>query len=184
VKIIGHLVYEQDDDGRQLRVIQYTDYTAAQIRTLFRSADALSADWADPVTREELLARLELVGIRFADLADATGTPDADPLDLLCHLACQRPLRTRRERAEHLRRNRPDFFDQYSAAAREILDALLDQYTEHGPDEFQIQHALKNRTIAAHGNAMEIADLFGGPLAMRQTVNQLQALLYTDAGAS
>ncbi|WP_295388615.1 EcoAI/FtnUII family type I restriction enzme subunit R [uncultured Thiodictyon sp.] len=184
VKIIGHVVYELDGDGQQLRVIQYTDYTAAQIRTLFRSADALTADWADPVTRETLLARLELVGIRFADLADATGTPDADPLDLLCHLAFQRPLRTRRERAEHLRRQRPDFFDQHSAAARGILDTLLDQYMEHGPAEFQIPQALKHRTIAAHGNAMEIADLFGGPLAMRQSVNQLQALLYTDAGAS
>ena len=182
VKIIGHVVYELDGEGHQLRVIQYTDYTAAQLRTLFRTADALSADWADPVTRETLLARLELIGIRFADLAEATGTPDADPLDLLCHLAYQRPLRTRRERAEHLRRNRPDFFDQFSAAARGILDTLLEQYTEHGPGEFQIPQALKNPPFAAHGNAMEIADLFGGPLAMRQSVNQLQVLLYADVG--
>ncbi len=131
---------------------------------------------------EDLPARLEWVDIRFADLAEATDTPAADPLDLLCHLAFQRPLRTRRERAEHLRRNCPDFFDQHSAAARGILEALFDQYTDRGSDEFQIAHALKHRTIAAHGNAMEIADLFAGPLAMRQSVNQLQALLYADIG--
>jgi len=184
VTIIGHVVYEMDEDGRQLRVIQYTDYTAVQIRTLFRTAEALNAEWADPVSREDLLARLERVGIRFGDLADAVGTPDADPLDLLCHLAFQRPLRTRRERAEHLRRHCPDFFDQHSVAARGILEALLDQYTDHGPDEFQIAHALKHRTIAAQGNAMEIADLFGGPLAMRQSVNRLQALLYADVGGA
>jgi len=114
------------------------------------------------------------------DLADAAGAPEADPLDLLCHLAFQRPLRTRRERAEHLRRKRPDFFDQYSVVARGILDTLLDQYTEHGPGEFQIPHALMNPPIKAHGNAIEIADLFGGPLAMREAVNELQILLYSE----
>jgi type I restriction enzyme, R subunit len=176
--VIGHLVYELDEEGKQLRVVQYTDYTADQIRTLVRTPEALTADWADPVTRNDMLERLERVGIRFEALAEATDNPDADPLDLLCHLAFQRQLRTRRERAEHLRRNSPDFFDRYSTAARGILDTLLDQYTAHGPNEFRIPQALKNPPIAAHGNAMEIADLFGGPVAMRQAVTQLQALLY------
>lgn len=183
VKIIGHVVYELDGEGNQLRVIQYTDYTADQVRTLFRDPATLAADWADPVKRDEVLERLERVGIRFADLAEAAGAPESDPLDLLCHLAFQRPLRTRRERAEHLRRNRPDFFDQFSVTARGILDALLDQYTAHGPGEFQIPHALKNPPIAAHGNAMEIAELFGGPLALREAVTKLQALLYADTMA-
>lgn len=180
VRIQGHVVYELDAEGRQLRVIQYTDYTADQIRTLFRDPESLTAEWADPVRREDLLLRLEAIGIRFADLAEAAGAPDADPLDLLCHLAFQRPLRTRRERTLHLRRHRPDFFDQYSTAARGILDLLLDQYTAHGPNEFRIGQAIKNAPLAAHGNLMEIADLFGGPLAMHQALNQLQTLLYQD----
>ncbi len=178
VQITGHLVFELDAEGRQLRVIQYTDYTADQIRTLFRDFETLTAEWADPVRRDDLLVRLEAIGIRFADLAEAAGAPEADPLDLLCHLAFARPLRTRRERALHLRRNRPDFFDQFSAAARAILDLLLDQYTEHGPNEFQVSQSYRNPPLAAHGNLMEIADLFGGPLAMRQALTQLQALLY------
>jgi type I restriction enzyme R subunit len=41
VKIAAHLVYELDEQGRQLRVVQYTDYTAEKVRTLFRSADEL-----------------------------------------------------------------------------------------------------------------------------------------------
>jgi len=182
VQIIAHVVSELDDDGNQLRVIQYTDYTAAQIRTLFRTPDALAADWADPVKREAILDQLNRRGIAFSRLAEAAGHADADPLDLLCHLAFQRPLRTRRERAEYLRKNQPDFFDQFSAVARGILDALLDQYTEHGPDEFRIPHALQVPPIAVHGNPMEIADLFGGPVAMRQAVNRLQTLLYAEIG--
>jgi type I restriction enzyme R subunit len=180
VKILGHVVYELDEDGNQLRVIQYTDYTVSQVRTLFRTADELRDEWADPVRRGELLERLEGIGVDFPHLAEATGQPDADPLDLLCHLAFQRPLRTRRERAEHLRKGQPDFFDRYSAKAREILGTLLDQYSEHGPGEFKIPDALAVGPIARYGNPMEIADLFGGPLEMRQAVDRLQALLYAE----
>jgi type I site-specific restriction endonuclease len=36
----------------------------------------------------------------------AAKQPDADPFDLLCHVAFNAPLRTRRERAEALRRER------------------------------------------------------------------------------
>ena len=43
VRIIGHQVLELDADGKQLRTMQYTDYTAEQVRTLFRSAEALKA---------------------------------------------------------------------------------------------------------------------------------------------
>ena len=58
-------------------------------------------------------------------IADA---PDADPLDLLCHLAFNGPLRTRRERAQRVAAAPTDFFDQYGPEARSILDELLDKY--------------------------------------------------------
>nr|VFJ70457.1 MAG: hypothetical protein BECKDK2373B_GA0170837_12832 [Candidatus Kentron sp. DK] len=54
-------------------------------------------------------------GIDFGELTEAMGQPDADPLDPLCHLAFDTPLRTRRERADYLRKNRPDFFDRYGS---------------------------------------------------------------------
>jgi len=177
-RIIGHVVYEHDDAGRQLRVVQYTDYSAERLRLLFVSADELRDQWADPVTRDEVQARLARHGIDAAQLADAASRPDADPLDLLCHLAFQKPLRTRRERAEYLRRQQPDFFERWSATARGILNELLDRYTEHGPGEFRIPDALQVPPLTEHGNPQEIAELFGGPLALRQAVTRLQALLY------
>lgn len=177
-RVIGHVVYEHDDAGRQLRVVQYTDYSAERVRLLFASADALRDQWADPVSRDEVQARLEHHGIDAAQLADAAGRPDADPLDLLCHLAFQKPLRTRRERAEYLRRQQPDFFERWSATARAILEELLERYTEHGPGEFRLPDAAKGTPIDQHGNAQEVAELFGGPLEMRQALARLQALLY------
>ena len=179
IEIVAHLVYELDAEGNQLRVVQYTDYAGEKVRTLFTSADELQDRWADPLQREEVILVLQERGIAFKELAAATGRSDADPLDLLCHLAFETPLRTRKERTNHLRKNQPDFFDEYGPEAREILGALLDKYTDHGPSEFSIPDALQVAPINAHGNVMEIAGLFGGALRMKQAVDRLQSLLYS-----
>lgn len=180
IRIASHLVYELDADGKQLSVVQYTDYTTGKVRMLFSSDDELRDRWADPVNREEVQAELEERGISFDELAEVTGKPDADPLDLLCHLAFEAPLRTRRERAEYLRRNKPDFFDEYGPEAREILDALLDKYTDFGPKQFNIPDALQVSPISDHGNVMEIASLFGGAARMKAAVDKMQTLLYSQ----
>ena len=70
------------------------------------------------------------------------GVPDADPLDLLCHLAFNGPLRTRRERAQRYGEP-PRFFDQYGPEAREILGELLDKYAEYGLDQLRLPDVLK-----------------------------------------
>lgn len=117
-------------------------------------------------------------GIDFDTLAASANQPDADPFDLLCHLAYNSPLRTRRERAEMLRRDRTDFFDQYGPDARAILGELLDKYAEHGTAQFVIPDVLKVPPISEHGNVIEISRYFGGGEALRHAVYQLQALLY------
>lgn len=178
VEIVAHVVYELDEAGNQLRVVQYTDFAGENIRTLFTSADELLDQWADPFKREEVILKLEERGISFTELSEAAGQPDADPLDLLCHLAFNTPLRTRKERANYLLKNQPDFFDQYGTEAREILSALLDKYTDFGPSQFSIPDALQLSPIVEHGNVMEIATLFGGAPQMKQAVDRLQAMLY------
>ena len=48
VEIVAHLVYELDPNGKQLRVVRYTDYAAEAVRTLCPTAPALREQWADP----------------------------------------------------------------------------------------------------------------------------------------
>lgn len=181
VEIAAHLVYELDPDGNQLRVIQFTDYTADKVRTLYRNAAELRDEWADPQRRSDIIERLEERGIDFDHLAETANQPDADPLDLICHLAFNAPLRTRRERAQRLRTDRRDFFDQFGPDARQILDELLDKYTEHGTAQFVIPDVLEVPPISEHGNVIEIANRFGGVEQLRQAVIQLQTLLYAAA---
>lgn len=178
VEIAAHLVHEFDSDGRQLRVVKFTDYAAEKVRTLYPSAAEMRERWADPDGRSEIIARLEERGIDFDELASASGQPEADPFDLLCHLAFNAPLRTRRERADRLRNEKKDFFDHHGPEARSVLEELLEKYAEHGTAQFVIPDVLKVPPLSSHGNVREIAGLFGGPQELREAIRQLQKLLY------
>ena len=90
------------------------------------------------------------------------------------------PLRTRRERADQLRKQRPEFFSKYAPEARLILEDLLEKYADHGAAQFVIPDILKLPPISDHGNIIEIAALFGGPDQLRSAVNELQSLLYAS----
>ncbi|MDI7266918.1 MAG: DEAD/DEAH box helicase family protein [Myxococcota bacterium] len=178
VAIASQLVYELDPDGKQLRVMHFTDYTAEKVRTLFRNAAALRGEWADPAHRRDIIERLAERGIDFDELAKAADRPEADPLDLMCHLAFNAPLRTRRERAQRLRREEREFFDRFGPEARQILDELVDKYTEHGTAQFILPDVLEVPPINAHGTVLDIARHFGGESNLVEAVNRLQTLLY------
>lgn len=178
VEIAAHLVYELDPDGKQLRVIRYTDYAAEKIRTICPTAPELRAQWADPAKRSEIIRLLEERGISFNELAEAAKQPEADPFDLLCHLAFNAPLRTRRERAQQLREYRKDFFSRFGPEAKQILEELLEKYAEHGNAQFVLPDVLHIPPISDHGKPNEIIRYFGSPEILKQAVHDLQNLLY------
>jgi type I restriction enzyme R subunit len=122
--------------------------------------------------------RLAERGISFDELADAAKQPEADPFDLLCHLAFNAPLRTRRERAQMLREANKDFFAKYGPEARQILDELLEKYADHGAAQFVLPDVLKVPPVSEHGQVGDIIKFFGGADNLREAVTQLQTLLY------
>ena len=178
VEIASHLVYELDPDGKQLRVLKYSDYAAEKVRTLYPSAPELRQKWANPSERSEIIEKLAQRGISFDELAETAKQPNADPFDLLCHLAFNAPLRTRRERAQRLARGTQRFLRSIWPEARAILNELLDKYAEYGTAQFVLPDVLQVPPISHRGNVIEIAKMFGGSDKLREAVNQLQTLLY------
>ena len=178
VEVAAHLVYELDPDGKQLRVVRYTDYAAEKVRTLCPTARELREKWADPVKRSEIIQALEERGVSFTELAEQARMPEADPFDLLCHLAFNAPLRTRRERAQRLTSEHKDFFEHYGPEARQILEELLEKYAEHGNAQFLLPDVLHVPPLSSHGTVREISAAFGGAEKLRQAVHDLQNLLY------
>jgi type I restriction enzyme R subunit len=180
VEIAAHLVYELDANGKQLRVVKFTDYTAENVRSMCPSAASLRSKWSSAEERAEIIQALEERGIPFDELVSAANQPDADPFDLLCHVAFNAPLRTRRERAEMLRQEKKDFFEQYGPEAREVLAEMLVKYVEYGTAQFQIPEILKVPPISERGTVPQIAAFFGGAENMRAAVGEMQALLYAS----
>jgi type I restriction enzyme R subunit len=178
VEIATHLVYELDSDGKQLRVIKLTDYTGEKVRTLCASSDDLRARWADADQRAEIMHQLAERGIDFQQVAAQAGKPEADPFDLLCHLAFNAPLLTRRQRADRVKKKQAAFFNYFAPEAREILSDLLEKYAADGELQFTLPDVLKVPPISEHGNVAEIMGKFGGAEQLRNAVNHLQTLLY------
>lgn len=178
VTIATHATRDIGPDGKQLTVTEFRDYTGDVVRSLFPDLATFRHGWSDPERRVEVLAALDEKGISFDEASEALGNAEADPFDLLCGIAWNAPVVTRKERAAKLRSSKADFFATYAEPARQILDALLAKYAEHGPAEFTIPDSLKVPPLSELGNVSEITDRFGGPDQFRAAVTKLQELLY------
>jgi type I restriction enzyme, R subunit len=177
-EIAAQVVYDLDNQGNQLRVVSYSDYAKDKVKALYRSEGDLRDGWRQTEQRQVILQALDQRGIDLGRLSDVAGVPEADPLDLLCHLAFNGPLRTRRQRARRMESAHPDFFEKYAPEARGILCELLDKYAEHGLDQLKLPDVLKVPPLSAHGNPSEIAQTFGGPQELRAALDEMERLLY------
>ena len=178
IEIVQHHVYDLDADGRRLTARRITDYTGEKVRTLYATPSAFRAAWTIADKRGAVVEELAERGIDLTTLATEMGRPEDDPFDLLCHLAWGAPLRTRRDRAARLRTKRLDLFDRYGPEARQVLEALLDKYAQHGADQLRLPDALHIPPLDAFGNPSEIVRRFGGADQLRTAVSELQEQLY------
>jgi type I restriction enzyme R subunit len=181
VYIVGEQAFELDPEEHVLRTVQFTDYVIENVRRLNLTEAHLLQSWPKPEQRAEVLEQLRQRGIDPEHLAKITHHEDADPLDLLLHVAYNTPLVSRKTRAVKLRQKKPNFLNAYTPAAREILDGLLDKYADFGIGQLENLAAILNvPPFNAYGTPLEITARFGGPLQMRQAVEQMQKLLYED----
>jgi type I restriction enzyme R subunit len=178
VYIAGEQAFELDPDGNVLKTVQFTDYVTENIRRLNLTAEHLREIWPQSEQRIEILNQLRSRGIDPDHLAHVTHQEEADALDLLLHVANNAPLVTRRERAEKLRQKKANFFNTFTPAAKEILNALLEKYADYGIGEFnQLPRVLQVSPFDRYGSTNEIYQLFGGAEKMLQAVDELQKFL-------
>ena len=105
-----------------------------------------------------------------------------DPFDLICHVAFDLPMLTRKERAAKAKKA---LFDQYSGTAREVLAALMDKYDAEGiaaldqaTDRRQAPRLLSVRPFTQYGTPQEIARAFGGRNKLFGAIKNLSQQIY------
>jgi type I restriction enzyme R subunit len=178
VWVTAEAIYQLDPETDRLRLVEYRDFVTDMVRSLFPDPKALRSRWVSRVGRQDVLDELAKLGIDATELADRTGLVEADPLDVLVHLAWNQPLATRIDRARRVRKEHVDFFDEYRPEAREVLTRLLDKYAEHGIGQLDDLAVLEVPPISVLGSPTDIAARFGSSQALRDAVNKLGELLY------
>jgi len=178
VWVTAEAIYHLDPKTQRLRLVEYRDFVADAVRALFPDPTNLRSRWGSRVGRRDVLDALDGHGIDLTELEERTGITDADPLDLLVHLAWNQPLATRTDRVRRVRKEHADFFDAYRPEARTVLAHMLDKYTQHGISQLDDLGVLEIPPISALGSPAQIAGRFGSTGALREAVSELGALLY------
>ena len=138
VWVVAEETYYLDRSTQRLKLVEYREFVADTVRTLFPDPVNLRSRWRSRVGRHDVVETLARHGVDLGEVAERTGIPQTDPLDLLVHLAWSQPLATRRDRVRRVRREHADFFATHQPAAREVLAELLEKYAEHGIDDSTI----------------------------------------------
>ena len=179
VSIVAESVQILDANGK-LRTVQFTQYAKEQITTLFPSMKDFRSKWNDLQERQHILDELENNGISIDQLMEITKQQDVDPFDLLCFVAFDLKPLTRKQRADLLKKNKPDFFAHYSERAKDVLNLILEKYVDYGLNQIR-PDIISVEPIAQQGNPVEIVNEFGGMDEFKKAISELQTLLYAEA---
>jgi type I restriction enzyme R subunit len=177
VWITAEAIYQLDPETDRLQLIEYRDYVADTVRTLYPDPELLRSRWATRDGWRGVLDALAARGIDPSELGERTELTAADVVDVLVHVAWNQPLATRTERARRVRKEHVEFFEQYRPEAREVLEELLQKYADHGIGELDDPYVLRVPPVSSLGSPAEIARRFGSGEALRTAVAGLQDLL-------
>jgi len=111
-------------------------------------------------------------------LAEVLGAQEADPFDLLAHLAYGTPLRSRVERAAMFRAREQTWLSAYNAEAGEVILALLAKYELGGLGQISDPAIFRISPFREMGEVRGVVARFGDARRLRETIDELQWRLY------
>jgi type I restriction enzyme R subunit len=176
VRVATERVQYLDGNGR-LITESLKDYSRKTVNQAYATLDDFLSAWNAAERKQAVVEELAARGVFFDELAEQIG-PDYDAFDLVCHVAFDRPPRTRRERVAQVRGR--DVFARYGDQARAVLEALLDKYADAGLKSFESLDILKVDPLSAFGTPMEIINLFGSKANYLTALHHLEAELYLE----
>lgn len=178
-RVLNERVEYVGSDGK-LVTESYRDFARKQIEREYRSLDEFVWRWNASDRKQAIIDELEQHGVVLDNLAEEVGRDFGD-FDLLVHVAYGAPPLTRRERAAQVRKR--DYFTRHEAAARAVLEALLDKYADEGVSAIEDAKVLRLKPFSAIGTPLEIIrGVFGGRSAYDAALSELEQQIYSQAG--
>lgn len=164
----------------RLITVQLSQYAKEKIKTMFPSVNDFRSHWNNLEERKQIIEQLENNGISIEQLMEITKQKEADPFDLLCFVAYDLKPQTRKQRAELLKKNKTDFFSQYSEKAQQVLQMIIDKYIDFGLNQIR-PDIISVDPFTQQGNTIEIVNEFGGFDQFKKAIEEIQTVLYTEA---
>ncbi len=180
VTITTEIVSVLGEDGKTMRTESVTSFTKKQILSHYSSLDNFINEWTSAEKKAAIVDELKELNV----LVDAVrqknpALAEADIFDIICHVAFDQPALTRRERANNVKKR--NYFAKYEGKAREVLEALLEKYAEHGIVNFESADILDHAPFNQIGKPQKIVRLFGGYDQFNKAIVELEQEIYKVA---
>ena len=176
IKIIGERIQYLDGNGK-LITEQLTDYSKRTILDEYATLKSFLHAWNLAQRRTAILDELIDKGIPLDDLQESVGT-DIDLFDLVLHVAYDKKPIKRRNRADTVKKS--NYLKKYEGKAREVLETLLDKYTDTGLGSIEDMNTLKVQPFNEIGTELEIIELFGGRDGYLNAVRDMEQCIYQE----
>lgn len=177
VQVINETVQYYDENGK-LTTETLRSYTKNNIINRYKTLGEFLTDWNEAERKSVIIDELEEQGIFFEELKKEVGK-DLDPFDMILHVAFDKPALTRKERAKNVLKQ--DYFSKYGDSARQVLEVLLEKYSDEGIEAIEDMDVLKVQPINQFGSPIEIVSYFGGREQYVEAVQYVQHLIYNQA---
>lgn len=176
VRIINKVVSVYDADGKLLRHENIIDYTRTNILGEFADLEHFIKSWNSEEKKKTILELFKEHGIDLMALKESQGMEEVDVFDFIVHVAFDKKPLTRKERANNVKKR--DYISKYSGMAREVIEALLDMYSNEGVMQIEDTQVLKLDPFIRMGKPSAIVKLFGGKEGYLQVIRELEEEIY------
>lgn len=176
VRIINKVVSVYDADGKLLRHENIIDYTKTNILGEFADLEHFIRSWNSKEKKRTISELFKEHGIDIQALKESQGMGDIDDFDFIIHIAFDKKPLTRKERANDVKKR--DFISKYNGLAKEVLEALLDMYSNEGIYQIEDTQVLKLDPFIRMGKPAAIVKLFGGKEGYKKAVKELEEEIY------
>jgi len=167
-------------DGKPISVEEFLQklFNTLQLPEFFGSEEVLRQLWANPITRKELLVKLEQHGCAKEDLVKLQEMIDAqscDLFDVLEYISYARKPITRAERVSNAQGNIYTFLNERQ---RDFIAFILRNYLQDGVDELDISK-LSSSLTSKYGSVYEGQKQLGDVDEIKRVFVEFQQHLYS-----
>ena len=171
-------------DGKPISAQEFLQrlFNTLQLPEFFGSEDSLRKMWANPLTRRDLLVKLEHQGCAKADLVKLQEMIDADDSDLFDVLEFIGYARKPISRLERVTSAESNIYSLLNAKQREFVGFVLRNYVQDGVDELDVSK-LSTMLTSKYGGIHAAQQELGNVEDIQRVFVEFQQYLYLEKTA-